>query len=344
MGVTIREVAKAAGVSTAAVSKVLHGRGSSVRVSEERAKIIREAAKSLNYRPNALARNLRSSRTHTVGLLFENFWNISGGPLYYLHLLDGVASPLFKNHYRLTILPEIAQDDVLGSLCDGLLEGVIWCKFPQDGEAIKSLADSPIPIVALSAPPAVLPAGVTFVSCDNAGGIDLAVEHLWSLGHRRILFLYEQEEGANPDCMARKRAFLESLGRRGAVATEQDVAAWTWEFEEYPEWWDSHPVHTAVVCWSESAASRLLARTRERGVDIPNELSVVGFDSTQYCETTTPRLTAVRQPIFEIARFASESLLAIIRGDRPESLSTTFPCTLDVRESTAPPRDSKLRI
>jgi len=334
MAVTIREVARAAGVSTAAVSKVLHGRGDSVRVSETRAQVIREAAERLNYRPNALARNLRSSRTHTVGLIFENFWNISGGPLYYLHLLDGVASPLFHEHYRLTILPELAHNDVLGSLCDGLLEGVIWCKFPRDGHGFTSLANSPIPIVAMSAPPTVLPKGVVFVSCDNAGGIELAVDHLWSLGHRRIMFLHEWEERDNPDCIARREFFVESMARRGVDA---EITQWTWDFPEFGEWWATKPPETAIVCWSESAANRLLVRTRERGVHIPNELSVVGFDSTQYCETTTPRLTAVRQPIFEMARFASETLLAIIRGDCPEHYSTTFPCTFDVRESTAPP-------
>ncbi len=337
MAVTLREVAQAAGVSTAAVSKVLHGRGGSVRVSEERAVQIRKIAENLEYRPNAVARNLRSSRTHTVGLIFENFWNISGGPLYYLHLLDGIASPLFRSHYRLTILPEIAQDDILASLGDGQLEGVIWCKLPRDPETIDQIGRCPIPIVAMSTPPTAEPSSAVFVSCDNEGGAELAVEHLWSLGHRKILFLRESEESSTPDCVARMDGLARALSRRGSRLDPEDVATWSWGLSEFGSWWDSTPPHTAVLCWSESAAGRLLSQARAHGVDVPGRLSVVGFDSTQYCETTTPTLTAVKQPIFDMARHASETLLSMIRGNRPKYQATTFPCTLDVRGSTAPP-------
>src|ERR1700683_482595 len=104
---TLREVALEAGVSVPAVSKVLHGRGDSIRVSEEKAEAIRAAAERLKYTPNALARSLRCSRSPNVGLVFEHFGHIAAGPLYYVHLLDGIASELFKYHYRLTILPEV---------------------------------------------------------------------------------------------------------------------------------------------------------------------------------------------------------------------------------------------
>ena len=130
--VTLRDVAEAANVSTTAVSRVLHGGGPGVRVSEERAAQIRAVAERLNYRANALARNLRTSRTHTVGVLFENMRGMGDGPLYTTHLLDGVASVLFRNGYRLTLLAEIDHNNVIGSLGDGQLEGVIWCKLARD--------------------------------------------------------------------------------------------------------------------------------------------------------------------------------------------------------------------
>ena len=132
MAVTIREVAKEAGVSAAAVSKVLHGRGSSIRVGQISAARIREVAHRLNYFPNAVARNLRSSRTKTVGVIFENLISFADGPLYSMYLLDGLAKAVFPKHYRLTILPELNHDDILGSLADGQIEGVIWCKLARD--------------------------------------------------------------------------------------------------------------------------------------------------------------------------------------------------------------------
>ena len=334
MSITLKEVALAAGVSTAAVSKVLHGRAPSVRVSEQRAAHIREIAAQMQYRPNAVARNLRSSRTHTVGLIFENFWNISEGPLYYLHLLDGVASPLFRSHYRLTILPEIAQDDIFGSLCDGQLEGVVWCKMVADA---KAMGQCTIPVVAMSPPPPPdeRPTNVYYVSCDERQGLRLAIDHLVGLGHEHVVFLREWEERENPDAIARSQAFL---GAAKDQLASSEVLTWGWDFSTLAEWWAGHPRTTAVICWSESAAGRLLARCAELGISVPGDLSVIGFDSTQYCDTTSPTLTAVRQPIFEMARSASETLLAIIRGDRPESFLTIFPCGLDVRDSTARPR------
>jgi DNA-binding LacI/PurR family transcriptional regulator len=340
VAITLKEVAREAGVSTAAVSNVLHGCSPSIRVSEGKAALIREVAQRLNYRPNGVARSLRMSRTHTVGLVFENFWNISDGPLFYLHLLDGVASPLFKSHFRLTILPEVAQGDLVGSLSDGQLEGVVWCKLADDDATLKALAECPIPIVAMSPPPRaeVRPANVQHVTCDNVGGIRLAMHHLASLGHRRIAFLSEDEEFENPDRRARLDGFrqvsMELFGRVEA----SDVLSWPWELDRFSSWWAGGPAATAVVCWSERAAAHLLKVANAAGVGIPEQLSVVGFDSTQYCETTKPRLTAVRQPIFEMARFASESLLAILRGDPTPLHDSTFPCELDVRDSTGPVR------
>ena len=341
MPVTLREVAAAAGVSTAAVSKVLHGRGKSVRVSTERAEQIKRIAEDLNYRPNALARNLRTRKTHTVGLIFENFGSITGGPMYYTELLDGVASVLFKNHYRLTLLPELAHDDVPGSLGDGQLDGVIWCKLARDEATLNQIHECPIPIVAMNAPAPDHVSEAVFVACDNEGGIELAVEHLWSLGHRRIAFLYEHEEADTPDCIARRDAFLASTSRRGSDA-KQDALPWGWSLDDFAGWWQSAPPHTAVICWSESLAGRFIAKAASLGIDVPAELSVIGFDSTPYCETLTPRLTAVRQPIFDMAALAATTLLNLLKGERPQHFSFTFPCTLDVRDSTQMPSQRRV--
>jgi len=341
MPVTLREVAAAAGVSTAAVSKVLHGRGKSVRVSPERALQIRKIAEDLNYRPNALARNLRTRKTHTVGLIFENFGSITGGPMYYIELLDGVASVLFKNHYRLTLLPELAHDDVPGSLGDGQLDGVIWCKLARDEATLNQIHDCPIPIVAMNAPAPERESDAVFVACDNEGGIELAVAHLWDLGHRRIMFLHEHEEADTPDCIARREAFVSSMSRRG-VDARADALSWGWSLQDFEAWWASNPPHTGVICWSESLAGRFIARATELGLNVPADFSVMGFDSTPYCDQLSPRLTAVRQPILEMAAKAAATLLDLLAGNRPASFSLTFPCTLDVRDSTT--RPSQCRV
>lgn len=338
MPVTLREVAQEAGVSTAAASKVLHGRGDSVRVSAQKADIIRDVARRLDYRPNALARNLRSSRTHTIGLIWENFTGIASGPLYFMHLMDGVASAVVNRHYRLTILPEIAHDDLISTLGDGQLEGVVWCKLAKDAATLDLIHQSPIPIVALNAPAPVDPSNAYFVSCDNEAGIELAVDHLWDLGHRRILFVNEEEESGTPDCLARRAGFMSALSRHGVVPRPEDLVDWDWHLNDFAEWWASKPPHTAVICWTERCGALLLKRAQELGLSLPHDLSVIGFDSTQFCETTLPRLTAVRQPISEMARHATETLFDLISGNKPDQHSCIFPCALDVRDSTALPR------
>ncbi len=338
MAVTIRQVAKEAGVSPGAVSKVLHGAGSSIRVGAASADRIRQAAARLNYIPNAVARNLRSSRTHTIGVIFENLVRFSDGPQYAMFLLDGLAKAVFPAHYRLSILPELDHDDILGSLADGQIEGVIWCKLARDEATQKIIQDCPIPIVALHARSPEEPSGAVFVGCDNEGGIAQAVDHLVDLGHQRIAFLCETAEIFAPDSEARREGYRNRMAHHGLPVFPEDEVAWSWHLTEFPSWWSSRPAATAVVCWSERCAGTLLGKAIEAGVNVPLELSVVGFDSTPYCEMLTPRLTSVRQPIREMAQLAAETLLTMIQGETAKESSIVMPCEFDVRDSTARPR------
>ncbi len=335
-GVTLRQVAEEAGVSIAAVSKVLHGRGDSVRVGEERAQAIRKVAERLNYVPNLSARQLRTNRTNTVGLLFENFGEISAGPQYYVHLLDGVASELFSRHYRLTILPEFDHHAPLQSLADGRVDGLIWCKLPGTPSFLDQFREFSLPCVALNAPPPQAADGkVAFVSCDNNAGSWLVINHLVELGHRRILFALERREEDTPDARARLQGFFAACHQHGIWVGEEDVVTWSTDAQEFPAWWNQRTGHTAIYAWNERLGAEILRAADRIELRIPEQLSVVGFDSTQYCETTVPRLTAVNQPIREMSQYAAKILLDQIEGGSSERYSVIFPCTLDVRDSTA---------
>lgn len=337
MAVTLRDVAREAGVSPAAASKVLHGAGHTVRVSPEKAAAIRDVARRLNYRPNRLARSLRKASTQTVGLVFERFGSIAEGPLYYPYLLDGVASVLFANHYRLTILPEVDSDDVWGTLADGRLDGVIWCKYDSGRGRVPEGAQLPIPVVTLNAGSPLRVRGLVSIFCDNESGTRLALEHLAALGHRRVAFVMERGEEDTPDAVVRMEAFLRWSGDAGLSAGPEDVLVWDREASDFAGWWSGRPPHTALLGWNERMAAQVLRRAAESGVRVPGELSLVGYDSTAYCDAVTPRLTAVRQPIREMAQSAAQSVLDMIRGGEPPQAQTIWPCTLDVRESTASP-------
>ena len=336
MSTTIRDIAREAGVSVATVSKVLHGGGNSIRVSETRAAQVREVAAKLNYVPNSVARNLRSGRSQTIGLVFEHFGSISAGPLYYVYMFDGITQILFKRHYRLTILPEIDTKNIATMLSDGRLDGVIWCKLDRDGHLAESLKEVTIPIVALNAAfeeEVAIPA----FACDNEAGSRLVVNHLAELGHKRILFVTEHIEIDAPDSKARVAGFRKAMQDRGLDVLDEDVVTWDRDATEFADWWAQKPEHTAVYAWNEGVASAILLQARERGVEVPKHLSVVGFDSTAFCDTTPPPLTAVRQPIKEMAEAATKTLLRLIAGAPAGDLLTIFPCTLDVRQSTSRP-------
>ncbi len=336
-GATMKEVAQTAGVSISAVSKVLHGKGKSIRVSEATASHIKEVAERLAYHPNALARSLRLARTHTVGLIFENFGEISEGPLYYVHLLDGVAGELFRHHYRLTILPEVPRETAAKALNDGRLDGVIWCKLPDLPALHRDLAERFTPVIALNAAsPNDSP--LPFVACDNEGGARLVVDHLAELGHRRIAFAMERGEVDTPDAQARLRGFRAAMDERGLGPHDEDVVVFGTDASEFADWRAAQPPHTAIFAWNERLGGEILMRANELGLDLPAELSVVGFDSTAYCDSFTPKLTAVRQPVKEMARTAARLLLNLIENEPLERQNVTFPCTLDIRESTTRPR------
>ncbi len=336
---TMKAVAIEAGVSIAAVSKVLHGKGPNVRVSDARAEIIRAAATKLRYQPNGLARSLRMSRTQTVGLIWENMADIGEGPLYYMYLLDGVASELFRKHYRLTILPEIPHSSTISSLSDGRLDGVIWCKMPDQADIREQLGLSTMHVVGLNtqAEHGLCP----MITCDNEQGSELVVEHLVGLGHRKIAFARDWGSEDTPDAITRFEGFQKALQRHGIPFTEKSVF---WCDKYHPktkDWLAANPEVTAIYAWYEGLAGNVMDSAQEAGYVVPRDLSIVGFDSTLYCETVSPKLTAICQPIKEMARAAARTLLDLIEGHVPEKSNLVFPCTLDVRESTSHPAPSR---
>ncbi|HEY3781335.1 MAG TPA: LacI family DNA-binding transcriptional regulator [Fimbriimonadaceae bacterium] len=345
---TIREIAEAVGVSKPAVSKVLHNSSVSIRVSTKRAEEIRRVAAELGYVPNATARQLKGCKTNTVGVYFYDLAGIGAGPLYTTYLLEGVSRVIFRKHYRLALIAELDQMNALNSLSDGRLDGLIWCRMVRDADSLSLLDCSPIPVVALTILPDELAERrgphkndrAHFVHCDNQGGIKAAVEHLWSLGHRNIAFLHESTERDASDCVDRLEGYRSALLEHGVTSKEEDVLSWSWELDEFPTWHRDHPEVKAVICWTEACAGRLIQQCAAAGVNVPRDLSVIGFDSTNFCDSIRPRLTAVRQPIMEMASYAAQTLLKLIDGVSTPAIHPIFPCVLDVRESTDRPNIS----
>lgn len=341
MRATLRHIADAAGVSVMSACAVLTGGGRNVKVSEEKAKLIREKAKELNYEPNLQARGLRTRKTNTIGVVFQNLTEFGGAP-YYQDLLDGIMAELFPRGYNLSLCPSLIRQEGDIRIPNGQFDGVLWCRPDLVETSIESAKSLRMPIVVLHAPPGTVP-GVPTFAADNEHAMGNVVKHLVELGHKRIGFVVKAHTARTSEGKARTAAFLKSAEGFGVKA---DVLLWEYEAEELAAYASDAAPHTALAAYNDVHAGHILTRARELGIRVPQDLSVVGFDSSSLCDGTQPRLTSVHQPIKRIAREATECLLHLIGAGKesilaPRNDSTLYDCRLDVRESTAAPNPQR---
>ncbi|MBN9502037.1 MAG: hypothetical protein BGO01_10395 [Armatimonadetes bacterium 55-13] len=336
MAVTIRDVAEAAGVSPMAVSKVLHGKGANVRVGKDTAELIRRVASELQYQPNELARSFRMRRTFTIGLVFEDWSRVSGGSQYFAHLLDGVTGAAFPAGYSVTICPQLVNVSSGNALNDGRFDGLIWAKFESTPENLVRLENNRTPIVLLHASsPEITKRGVHTVCCDNAGAMRLAVDHLVAFGHQRIAMVLPIQKVNDDETRDRAQGFKDAMEANGLEVSEEDILHWDYDATEFGGWWRKKPPHTALVLRSEAQGGSIIREAKSYGLSLPEDLSLIGFDSTEYCDTLSPRLTSISQPIERMAARATQILMSLIEGRSEPVLAEVYSCGFDVRESTA---------
>lgn len=321
-----------------AVSKVLHGAGSNVRVSEARAELIRKIAKEMHYQANDVARSLRSRKTMTIAVVFQHFTNFSDDNPYYPQLLNGVMSALFPAEYTLALCPKLIQNSLTPAIADGRFDGVLWARPDFTETSLEAFRDSNFPLVLMHAPPEFVD-GIPTFCVDNKVGFQRAVDHLFELGHTNIAFLIDTINENTLEGRARSQAFAAAMdfhSLKPAVVVHDMVE------EMLVENRASRDPYTAYIAYSDYYAGQLLRACAKLEISVPGELSVIGFDSSSYCDTLKPRLTSLRQPVQQMAFEATNHLLSLVKsGERrvAESPAQSFilDCVLDVRESTARP-------
>ncbi|RYG26207.1 LacI family transcriptional regulator [bacterium] len=341
MRTTIRDVAEAAGVSAMAVSAVLNGTGRNVKVSREKAEHIRRVARELRYQPNNLARSLRSRKTGMIGVVFQHFDRFGEEQPYYPQLLNGVMAALFPAEYTLALCPKLSMGGEAGSISDGRFDGILWCRPDFNEASLDDIQNSNVPVVMMHAPPGSVPGVPTFCA-DNYAAMKTAVGHLVQLGHQHIAFVIDDPNVVTVEGQTRSEAFLMATK---AANIQGDVLFWTQTASDVASYVASRPPHTALVCFSDTLAGNVLLACERCGVSVPRDLSVVGFDSSSFCEGTRPRLTSLNQPVERMAKAATTHLLTLIQEiaeSTPPSptVSSVYDCPIDVRDSTAPPRSS----
>lgn len=331
---TIDDVAKLADVHKATVSRALNPR-TEHQIGRETIERVRAAAIQLGYVPNAMARGLRTASSMTIGVVLPDLTNPLFPPM-----VRGIEDFLSPRGYTALLANTDDNEDneraAIGSLLGRRVDGLIVASGHSDFTVLTEAHEAGVPAVLWNRDAG--PVRFPLVTGDDASGIEEAVAHLVSLGHRDILHI------AGPARLstsaARKVAFEAACaaapGVRGVVV---DVSALTIDaglraMDEILTRGDLHP--TAIVAGNDLIALGVLRSLRARGLQCPADLSVVGFNDILFAEDFTPPLTTVRVPTLQMGAEAARLLLHIIETGEQSAEVVRLPVSLVVRGSTGP--------
>jgi LacI family transcriptional regulator len=331
---TIREIARAAGVSIATVSRVINGRPD---VAPQTREAVLRVVREHGFSTNRNARALSGGRTGLVGVTLPIL-----EAAYFAVIVSGAAEALYENDMRIVLCPTLHQHEreitLLDRLMHGTTDGAVLMLPEESNAELRALQDTGYPFVVVD-PRVPLDEGIPAVSAANASGARAAVQHLLSLGHRRIgAILGPREWMASTE---RLNGYGSALAAAGVLPDPELVVESDFSIESGEEaaaaLLDLPERPTAVFGFNDNVAIGALRAAEARGLAVPGDVSVVGFDDSEQSGLVTPALTTVRQPLAEMGRMGVSVLLRLLDHQRVEAMSIELATRLVVRESTAAP-------
>lgn len=330
---TIHDVARSAGVSIKTVSRVLNDEPN-VR-PETRARVL-AASESLRYQPSLSARSLAGHRSCLLGLVYAN-----PSSNYLFELQHGAMDRCRQEKFRLFVHQCSGQDeslarDVIGLIDQTHVDGLIVAPpLSQAHALIEALEQRGVPFVRIA--PDETQHLSAYVTMDDEGAAREMTEYLIAAGHSRIGFIAgDPGYHASAQRLAGYRAALDAHG----IPLEADyLGEGLFTFDSGKQAANAllrlRRPPTAIFASNDDMAAGVLSAAHERGIDVPRQLSVAGFDDTYVARIVWPRLTTVHQPSYELAFNATELLLQELK-DSAAPRAVRLPHELVVRESTAP--------
>jgi LacI family transcriptional regulator len=328
--VSLKQLAAHLGLNPATVSVVLNDvPGRSIpQVTRDR---IKAAAKKMNYQPSLLARSLRNRRTLTIGILVPEL-----GDGYHTQVMSGIGDQLIQagyfyftaHHRHKKNLVEEYTRMFIGRGAQGII-------------ALDTLLEHsiPVPVVAVAGHRPI--EGVTNVVLDHARAAELVLTHLYSLGHRKIAFMRGQPFSSDSD--ERWNGLVSVAQRLGiaikpelVVSLDRDLSSPELGYPVVQQLLATRQQFTALVTFNDISAMGSIRALQDLNLRVPADVSVIGFDDIRAAAYTLPRLTTIHQPLEEIGRIATQSLLNRIHGTATARGTITVEPTLVVRESTGP--------
>ena len=333
--VTIREIADLAGVSIATVSRVVNGHSD---VSDETRELVSTVVREHGYATNRSARGLSAGRTGLVGVLVPLVY-----PVYFSAILSGAAEALYEHELRLVLSPTQHEHDrevsLLDRLMHGMTDGALIVLPEESSDELARLLEQGYRFVVVD-PLAPLDERIPSVSAAHAAGADQAMQHLLGLGHGRIAAITGPRGWVATE--DRRRGYLAALAAAGIVPDPALEVESNFEIagglEAAGALLDLREPPTAIFAFNDNLAIGVIQAARARGLRVPEDVSVVGFDDVEHATIVSPALTTVRQPLAEMGRTAVSLLTRLLARQRVETLRIELGTRLVVRESTAPPR------
>ena len=329
--VTITDIAQRADVSISTVSRVLRG---TAPVTESKREAVLAAVAELNYQPNVFARGLASGESMAMGVLTQNF----GSP-FYDAILQGVVQGLRDTRY----FPVFAdgqwqleiEKEAVTALMQRQIDGLIVIGGFLASEQLSRFAEQ-IPIVVVARRVPNYEENCLYI--DNMQAAYMATQHLIELGHRQIAHISGRAD--HPDAAERKRGYIKALEDAGIEPLPELIVEGNFRRQSGVLAVDMlltrGTAFSAIFAANDQMAFGTRLALYRRGIRVPEDLSLVGFDDEPAAAFMIPPLTTVRQPALELGREASKVILARLRGQQisPAPLNAE----LVVRESTARPR------
>ncbi|WP_434631293.1 LacI family DNA-binding transcriptional regulator [Thermoanaerobacterium thermosaccharolyticum] len=330
MSVTIKDIAKLANVSHTTVSRALND---SPQIKEETKAKIKEIARRLNYVPNYNAKSLVLNKSYNIGLFFSTIFK-GTSPSFFYETVRGVNSVIKKN-YNL-IIRGIDEYQDYSSIEKNRFDGIILTSQSEsDNEFMYYVLRKNIPLVVLNRE--VNEKSVVNILSEEKTGAYNAVKYLIEKGHKDIAII-EGKEGFK-STIDRKDGFLKALIESKILINNDYIVSGEYDIESGYSAMNKllklPKIPTAVFCSNDDMAVGAIKAIYEKGLRVPNDISVIGFDDSEFCRYIIPALTTVRKPIKEVSQKGAEKLMNMLENNENDGERIYIPTILKIRDSVA---------
>ena len=318
--VSIKDIASACGVSIATVSKALNDHRD---VSGSTKAMIRETAKKMGYLPNSQARALKTNRTYNLGVLFAEQTQSGLTHSHFAAVLNGFKNEAEANGYDITFISRKMGGAEMTyyehCICRNVDGVVVACVDDFEDDGVTELLESPVPAVTID----YISSGNPAVLSNNTHGMKTLTEYVYKMGHRKIAYIYGD---ASKVTSARLKSFLSTLeslninigsdyllqGRYHDPETTEKLAAKLMKLDDPP---------TCILMPDDFSAIGAMTAFEKLGLNVPEDVSIAGYDGILLSKFLNPRLTTFEQDTERIGAEAARQLIALIRKEIPRDSS-----------------------